>query len=164
MTKIFYFLRNKTSIVGPFLFIFFHFCLCYAVLSVPCSLVITYRERVDLLTLLYVMFACVFVTFPYGVTGQVWYLIVLIPDLCLPLYFDISCEYQVLSDFFKQFQNLRMSSAAKFGKHLKRQSRLQQKTNFATSFPIFEKIRYDISRELSASRRSHEISNLICYF
>ena len=29
------------------------------------------------------LFSCVFVTFPYGVLGQVWYLIVLIPDLCL---------------------------------------------------------------------------------
>ena len=28
------------------------------------------------------------VTFPYGVPGQVWYLIVSIPDLCLLLYFD----------------------------------------------------------------------------
>ena len=35
-------------------------------------------EKGDLLTLFYVMFACVFVTFPYGVLGQVWYLIVLI--------------------------------------------------------------------------------------
>ena len=25
---------------------------------------------------------CVFVTFPYGILGQVWYLIVSIPDLC----------------------------------------------------------------------------------
>ena len=31
---------------------------------------------------------CVFVTFPICVAGQVWYLIVLIPDLCLSLYFD----------------------------------------------------------------------------
>ena len=29
------------------------------------------------------MFSCVFVTFPYGVLGQVWYLIVSILDLCL---------------------------------------------------------------------------------
>ena len=29
-----------------------------------------------------VMFNCVFVTFPCGILGQVWYLIVLIPDLC----------------------------------------------------------------------------------
>ena len=25
---------------------------------------------------------CMFVTFPFGILGQVWYLIVLIPDLC----------------------------------------------------------------------------------
>ena len=34
------------------------------------------------------MFSCVFVTFPCGVLGQVWYLIVSIPDLCLLTYFD----------------------------------------------------------------------------
>ena len=28
-------------------------------------------------------FTCVFVTFPCGVLGQVWHLVVLIPDLCL---------------------------------------------------------------------------------
>ena len=38
-------------------------------------------ERADLLALLYVMFSCGFVTFPYDVLGQVWYLIVSIPDL-----------------------------------------------------------------------------------
>ena len=32
------------------------------------------------------MFSCVFVTFPCGVLGQVWYLIVSIPDLCLLTY------------------------------------------------------------------------------
>ena len=31
---------------------------------------------------LFVMFSCVFVTFPCGITGQVRYLIVSIPDLC----------------------------------------------------------------------------------
>ena len=41
-----------------------------------------------LLALLYVLFYCVFVTFPCGVLGQVWCLIVSIPDLC-PLYFKI---------------------------------------------------------------------------
>ena len=34
-----------------------------------------------------VMFSCVFVTFPHGVLGQVWYLIISIPDLCLLPYF-----------------------------------------------------------------------------
>ena len=32
------------------------------------------------------MISCVFVTFPFGVLGQVWYLTVLIPDICLLLY------------------------------------------------------------------------------
>ena len=32
--------------------------------------------------LLFVMFNCVFVTFPCGIPGQVRYLIVSIPDLC----------------------------------------------------------------------------------
>ena len=41
-----------------------------------------------LLALLCVMFSCVFVTFSYGVLGQVWYLIVSIPDFCLLLYFQ----------------------------------------------------------------------------
>ena len=32
--------------------------------------------------LLFVMFNCVFVTIPCGILGQVWYLIVSIPDFC----------------------------------------------------------------------------------
>ena len=40
-------------------------------------------ERANILALLYVMFSCVFVTFICGVLGQVWYLIVSIPYLCL---------------------------------------------------------------------------------
>ena len=35
---------------------------------------------------------CDFVTFPFVILGQVWYLIVLIPDPCCLSYFDISCE------------------------------------------------------------------------
>ena len=37
--------------------------------------------------LLFVMFNRIFVTFPYGILGQVWYLIDLIPDLCRLSYF-----------------------------------------------------------------------------
>ena len=44
---------------------------CYKVLSVPYRLVINYWERSDLLALLSVMFSCDFVTFPYGISGQV---------------------------------------------------------------------------------------------
>ena len=32
--------------------------------------------------LLFVMFNCIFITFPCYILGQVWYLIVSIPDLC----------------------------------------------------------------------------------
>ena len=35
------------------------------------------------------MFNCVFVTFPCGNMGQVWYLIVSIPDLCRLSYFTL---------------------------------------------------------------------------
>ena len=37
--------------------------------------------------LLLVMFNCVFLTFPCGILGQVWYLNVSIPDLCRLYYF-----------------------------------------------------------------------------
>ena len=56
---------------------------CHAFLSVHCSLVVTCWEKAGILALLYVMFSCVFVAFPYGVLGQVCYFIVSIPDLCL---------------------------------------------------------------------------------
>ena len=41
-----------------------------------------------LLDLFFVMFSCVFVTFPYGVLKQVSDLIISIPDLCLLFYYD----------------------------------------------------------------------------
>ena len=37
---------------------------------------------------LFVMFNCVFVTFPCGIMGRVWYLIISVPDLCPLSYFD----------------------------------------------------------------------------
>ena len=43
--------------------------------------VVTCWERADLLALVCGVF-CEFVTFPIGILGQVWYLIVSIPDLC----------------------------------------------------------------------------------
>ena len=74
--------RSKAVLL---LLIFFVICVSYhTVLPVHGNLVITCWERADLLTLLYVMFSCVFITFPDGVLGQVWYMIVWVPDLCLP--------------------------------------------------------------------------------
>ena len=62
-----------------FLLFMLHVYLCYAVLFVPCSLVIISWKRADLLTLLCDVFSCVFITFPCGVPGQVWYLVISIP-------------------------------------------------------------------------------------
>ena len=39
--------------------------------------------------LLFVMFNCDFVTFPCAILGQVWHLIVLIPDLFHLFYFEV---------------------------------------------------------------------------
>ena len=42
-----------------FLFVRFHDCLCYAVMSVLCCPMVTCWERADLLALLCVLFSCV---------------------------------------------------------------------------------------------------------
>ena len=63
-------------------FFYFYVCLCYIILSVSCSLVVTCWEKDDCLTFLYMMFSCEFVTFPYDILGKMWYLIVSTPDLC----------------------------------------------------------------------------------
>ena len=78
--------RYKATLLLWFLFLLFmfHVCVYYTVLTVPCRNGITCWERADLLAHLCVMFSCVFVTFPHGVSGQVWNLIVSVPDLCLP--------------------------------------------------------------------------------
>ena len=60
----------------------FVFCVSHAFASGHCCLVVTCWERADLLDLVgdvYCIF--IFVTLPRGVLGQVWYLIVLFPDL-----------------------------------------------------------------------------------
>ena len=49
--------------------------------------------RTGLLARLYVKLSCVFVSFPCGVLGQVWCLIVLISDLCILTYLVTSWVY-----------------------------------------------------------------------
>ena len=75
--------------MDPFCYLCF-MLVSHTVLSVPCSLVVTCWERANLLVLLYVMFSCVFVTN----LGQLWYLIVLIPDLCLLPY--LYCRFSLI--------------------------------------------------------------------
>ena len=47
---------------------------------------VTCWERADLLALVGDVY-CIFVTFPCGILGKVWYLIVSFPDLCRLSYF-----------------------------------------------------------------------------
>ena len=55
-------------------------------------------ERADLMALV-VIFNC-FVTFPCGILGQMWYLIVLIPDLCHLSYSEyICCRHKKQTSF-----------------------------------------------------------------
>ena len=51
--------------------------------------------------LLFVMFNCVYDTFPCGILGQVWYLIVSIPDICRLSYFhsNPSQHYPIISQW-----------------------------------------------------------------
>ena len=63
-------------------------CVSHAFPSVHCCLVVTCWDRAVLLALVGDVY-CIFVTFPCGILGQVWYLIVLFPDLCHLSYFSI---------------------------------------------------------------------------
>ena len=63
----------------------------------PCPLIAAlWSSAVKGLTswLSFVMFNCVLVTFPCGILGQVWDLIVSIPDLCPFSYFNLAGFYQ----------------------------------------------------------------------
>ena len=59
-----------------------HLCFSHAFVSVHCCLVVTCWERAGLLALVGDVY-CMFVTFPCVILGQVWYLSVSFPGLCL---------------------------------------------------------------------------------
>ena len=61
-------------------------CVSHVFASVHCCLVVTCWERADLFALVGDVY-CIVLTFPCGILGQVWYLIVSFPVLCLS-YFD----------------------------------------------------------------------------
>ena len=97
-SKIFYWpFQGSTSFVD--LLCFFLSCVCYAFVSVclyvpwdPCW------ERADLLALVcgVQLWVC---CFPIGILGQVWYLIVSIPDLCALTYFKV---YTTQNDYYQE--------------------------------------------------------------
>ena len=78
-------------------FVFFVSCVSLAFASVHCCLVVTCWERAALLALVGDVY-CILVTFPCGILGQVWYLIVSFPDLC-------RLSYYVFGIFFLHTQN-----------------------------------------------------------
>ena len=59
---------------------FFVSCVFHAFASVHCCLVVNCLETADLLALVGDVY-CIFVAFPCGILGQVWYLNVSFPDL-----------------------------------------------------------------------------------
>ena len=66
----------------------FYFCLVFVMLSRLCFAALWSPAGKGLTSwLLFLMSNCDFVIFPCGILGQVWYLIVLIPDLCSLSYF-----------------------------------------------------------------------------
>ena len=79
-------------------------CGCYAFASLIAALWSSARKWLTS-WLSFVMFNCDFVTFPCGIRSQVWYLIVLIPDLCPLSYFENVYQRIILAKwrFEKQF-------------------------------------------------------------
>ena len=78
------------------LFFFWSF-VSHAFASVHCYLVVTCCVRADLLALVGDVY-CMFATFPSGILGQVWYLIVSLPDLCCLSYFHLSTHCMGISE------------------------------------------------------------------
>ena len=61
----------------------FYFCIVFFMLSRLLNAALWSPAGKGLTSWLsFVVLICMFVTFPFGILGQVWYLIVLIPDLC----------------------------------------------------------------------------------
>ena len=109
-------------------FVLFMSCVCHAFASVHCCLVVTWRERADLLALVCDVY-CDFATFSFCILGQVWCLIVLIPNPCCLFYlmtigslmkvesiaesifglFESDCFTQILLNYFIAFDALPLS-------------------------------------------------------
>ena len=79
--------KSKVVLLLWIIGVVFVSCVSHAFASVHCCLVVTRWERADLLLLVGDV-NCIFVNFPYGILGQVWYLIVWFPDVCRLSYFE----------------------------------------------------------------------------
>ena len=86
-------------------------CVSHAFASVHCCLVVTSWERADPLALVDDVY-CIFVTFSFGILGQVWYLIVSFPDLCRLSYFERAMDlllrfHLYIISFFQTYKHAR---------------------------------------------------------
>ena len=77
-----YFTDRSNAVLLLWIICVFVSCVPHAFASGHCCLVVTCWERTDLLALVGNVY-CSFVTLSLGILGQVWYLIVSFPDLCL---------------------------------------------------------------------------------
>ena len=90
-------------------------CVSHAFASVYCCLVVTCWERADLLAFVGDVY-CIFVTFPFGILGHVWYLIDSFTDHCCLSDCDANIQYlairmmkliiDVLYCFYLKYKNL----------------------------------------------------------
>ena len=82
-----YFTDRTKAVILLWIICVFVSCVSHAFAPVHCCLVVTCWERAELLAFVGDVY-CIFVTFPCGILGQVWYLIVSLPDLCFLSYFS----------------------------------------------------------------------------
>ena len=88
-------------------------CVCHAFTSVHCCRVVTCWERADLLAL-FCDVCCDSVTFPFGILGQVWYLIVSIPNSwCLSDFEAMLYILEVSSFSVKRMKKRKVTRSAK---------------------------------------------------
>ena len=120
------------------LFVSFVLCLsCFLVCSLqPCGHLL--GNGWPLLALFSVMFSCVFVIFPCVVLGQVVYLIVLIPDLVVHLYFKCNCcipfkSYWLETTIFPKSKSKEDHDSTKI---LRRTSKFELDLHFIMLYPF----------------------------
>ena len=84
---------------------FFVSCVSHAFVSVHCCVVVTCWERAGLLALVGDVY-CIFVTFPCGILGQVWYWIISFLDLCsLPYFYSCKLKYAKIRSILLSYEH-----------------------------------------------------------
>ena len=93
-----YFTDRSKAVLLLWIICVFVSCVSHAFASVHCCLVVTYWERADLLLVLVDDVNRIFISFPCGILGQVWYLVVSFPDLCRLSHFVLFISNRIKSN------------------------------------------------------------------